>query len=76
MAEPAVAARDRRPYVIFLTDRRHLGGDIRLVPAPGVRCLSTALVHRAARFPTERKAKVHLRRLERLGRFYYSIGRL
>jgi hypothetical protein len=64
------------PVVIFLTDKRELGRPIRLVPHPRFKQRTTQMAHRAARFATEKEARKFLRKLERLGRYCYTVSTL
>jgi hypothetical protein len=63
------------PYVVYLTDRRNLGGSIKLLPHPSLKSRSTFLPHRAAFFRTEAAAQRHLRGIDLLPHFAYIIGR-
>jgi hypothetical protein len=73
------------PYFILVTDRRRLGGEIRMVPKPRLSVpknpetkpqRTTQMIHRAAKFPTEKEAKAFLKKLERLGRYCYTVSTL
>jgi hypothetical protein len=72
-------------FFILITDRRRLGAEIRMVPRPRLSVpknpetkpqRTTRMIHRAARFATEKEARKFLRKLERLGRYCYTISTL
>jgi hypothetical protein len=74
-------------YFILITDRRRLGEEIRMVPRPSLSMpepsdppkkpqRTTRMIHRAARFATEKEARKFLRKLERLGRYCYTVSTL
>jgi hypothetical protein len=73
------------PYLILITDRRRLGGEIRMVPRPRLSVpknpetkpqRTTGMIHRAARFATEYEARKFLRKLDRLSRYCYTVSTL
>jgi hypothetical protein len=73
------------PYFILITDRRRLGEEIRMVPRPRLSIpknpmtkpqRTTRMIHRAARFATEKEARRFLKDLERLGRYCYTVSTL
>jgi hypothetical protein len=73
------------PYFILITDRRRLGGEIRMVPRPRLSVpknpetkpqRTTGMIHRAARFATEKEARKFLRKLGRLSRYCYTVSTL
>jgi hypothetical protein len=80
----APAPLDVGPYFILITDRRRLGEEIRMVPMPRLMRSTpssrpqrtTRMIHRAARFATEKEARRFLKKLERLGRYCYTVSTL
>jgi hypothetical protein len=62
--------------VIFITDRRKFGGEIRMVPRPRFKCRTTGVIRRAARFPGEKAARAFLKAMEKRGRYCYTISKL
>jgi hypothetical protein len=64
------------PYLILMTDRRRLGGEIRIVPHPRYKQKTCYVPSRAARFATEKEARKFLRKLDRLARYCYTVTTL